>query len=188
MINSNGPELGDYQETISEEVMAFLRSPSEANAASHLDANDGTKLQLVAALDLLHRAVELIALCDERRAESEFEAQELERRTRELMQRTLEELNLQKARCQELEGHFSEADARAQGAERRAFRAEQRAAEAQARALAAEARAVEAETRSKQSECWRARLEDVLQELSAPLAATSLSRLNPGSAPQQDLR
>jgi hypothetical protein len=165
--------LGEHHETISarlEEVMAFLRTPAEVSAPSPSDGNDVAKRQLVAALDLVHRAMEIIRLFEERTAESELEAQEFERSTRELMQRTVEEFKIQKARCQELEAHLSEANARAQEAERRASHAGQRAAEAYARALAAETRAADAETRSKQSERWRARLKDALQELSSPLA------------------
>ena len=114
--------------------------------------------------------MEIITLFEERTAQSELGAQEFERSTRELMQRTLEEFKIQEARGQELEAQLAVANARAQEAERRAARAEQRAADAHARALASEARAAEAETRSKQSERWRARLHDVLQELSSPLA------------------
>ena len=165
--------IGEHQERISarlEEVLAFLRTPSDMSARPRLDENDLARRQLVAALDLIHRAMEIIRLFEERTAESELEAEEFERSTRELMQRTLEEFKVQKARGVELEAQLAQANARAQQAERRATRAEQRLADAHACALAAEARAEEAETRSKHSERWRARLHDVLQEVSRPLA------------------
>jgi hypothetical protein len=165
--------IGEHQERISarlEEVLAFLRTPCDMRARPHLNENDLARRQLVAALDLIHRAMEIIRLFEERTAESELEAEEFERSTRELMQRTLEEFKIQKARGVELEAQLAEANARAQQAERRATRAEQRLADAHACALAAEARAEEAETRSKHSERWRARLHDVLQEVSRPHA------------------
>ena len=165
--------IGEHQERISarlEEVLAFLRTPCDMSSRPRLDENDLARRQLVAALDLIHRAMEIIRLFEERTAESELEAEEFERSTRELMQRTLEEFKIQKARGVELEAQLADANARAQQAERRATRAEQRLADAHACALAAEARAEEAETRSKHSERWRARLHDVLQELSSPLA------------------
>jgi hypothetical protein len=166
-------ELGEHHQSISarlEEVMAFLRRPSNVSAASRSDGNDVSKRQLVAALDLIHRAMEIIRLFEERTAESELEAKEFERTIRELMQRTLEEFRAQKARCQELEAQLAGANVRTEEAERRSSTAEQRASEAHARAITAETRAAEAESRSKQSERWRARLNDVLQELSNPLA------------------
>jgi hypothetical protein len=168
--------LGVHQETVSERLeaaIALVRTLSKVSAQPRLDANDGVKRQLAAALDLVYRAVEIIRVFEERTAENELEAQEFERSTRELMQRTLEESKLQRARCQELEVRLSEADARAQEAERRACLAEAQVAEAHARALSAEALAAEAETRSKQFDRWRARLHDALQEVPKPLAAAA---------------
>jgi hypothetical protein len=176
MISNDHRTPGEHQESVSERLegaIGFLRTLSEVSASPRLDANDSAKRQLIAALDLVYRAVEIIRLFEERTAESEVEAQEFERSTRQLMQRTLKEYELQKARCQELEAQLAEADARAQEAERRASRAEAQEAKAHARALSAEALATEAETRSKQLDQWRGRLHDVLQELSGPLAAAA---------------
>jgi chromosome segregation ATPase len=148
------------------EAVAVRTMPTDGSE-KFLHPTAGLKRQLVAALDLVHRAVELVSLSEERAEETELQAQEFE----ELMQRTFQELQANKARCEQLEARVSEWDARAREADKRALLAEEQAARAQARAAAAETHAAEAEARAQESERWRARVHDVLHELVAPLAA-----------------
>jgi chromosome segregation ATPase len=140
-----------------EEEVAFRTMPTEGSEKC-FHPNAGLKRQLVAALDLVHRAMDLIRLSEERAVETALQAQELE----QLMQRTFQELEANKAHCEQVEARLAEADARAREADRRALFAEEQAARAQARAATAETDAAKAEARAKYYERWRARVHDVL--------------------------
>jgi hypothetical protein len=149
-----------------EKMVAFRTMPTDGSEKC-FHPNAGLKRQLVAALELMHRAVEVVRLSEEHAEETELQAQEFE----QLMQRTFQELEANKAHCEQVEARLSEAEARAREADNRALLAEEQAARAQARAAAAETHAAEAEARAKHSERWRARVHDVLQELLTPFAA-----------------